>query len=53
MSDLMYRKRDSGRMGMLLRFHPSAAYGSSGWVSSVGAALSFSNSKGEFLTFRV
>jgi hypothetical protein len=39
MSDLIYRSNESCRIGILLRFQPSLAYGSKGWVSSVGAAL--------------
>jgi hypothetical protein len=39
MSDLMNRKRDSGTIGILLRFHASLEYGFSGCVSIVGIAL--------------
>lgn len=38
-SDLMYLSRESGRIGMLFRFHGSFEAGSSGWVSKVGMAL--------------
>ena len=38
-SDLMYRRTESGRIGILLRFQPSFEYESRGCVSMVGAAL--------------
>jgi len=38
-SDLMYRKRESDKIGMLFKFHGSLEYASSGCVSSVGIAL--------------
>jgi hypothetical protein len=38
-SDLMYLRRESGRIGMLFRFQGSFEAGSSGWVSRVGMAL--------------
>jgi hypothetical protein len=39
MSDLMYRSKDCGKMGRLLRFQGFADHGLVGCVSSVGAAL--------------
>jgi hypothetical protein len=42
-SDLMYLRRESGRMGMLFKFHGSFDAGSRGCVSSVGMALRKTN----------
>ena len=39
MSDLMYRRSESERMGILFRFQGSLEYGFIGWVSRVGIAL--------------
>lgn len=38
-SDLMYRKSDWFKIGILLKFQGSLEYGSSGCVSNVGMAL--------------
>jgi hypothetical protein len=38
-SDLMYLRRESGRMGILFKFHESFDAGSRGCVSNVGMAL--------------